>query len=375
MKKTRKYISVCLCVVMFASMCLCVGCQKKAETIEKKKKQIELWHYWDIPGNQQHLEKLVDQFNQSQDEIEVKVSYIPDEDFKKQLALSMADSEKALAPCSVNGRIYGQPFGVNCTAMFYNKKILEKAGCKVPENWEEFKEVAEKVSDKTIKGFAITALQTEESMYEFLPILWSMGGDIHSINTATGQQAFLFLKEMEQEGSLSLQSISLTMGDLTNQFIKGKIAMMFNSSMAIDSIREGNPDLEFGVAAIPCGNPQVTVAGGEILAVADNENKEYAIQFLKFLADKKRMKEYIDEFGFLAPRQEIMQQQFENDKEKGTFIDLYQNARTREISGNWPQISLTLSDTLREILVNENDSQTILDKSAEKIESIGAENR
>ena len=212
-------------------------------------------------------------------------------------------------------------------------------------------------------------------MYEFLPILWSMGGDIHSINTATGQKAFLFLKEMEQEGSLSLQSISLTMGDLTNQFIKGKIAMMFNSSMAIDSIREGNPDLEFGVAAIPCGNPQVTVAGGEILAVADNENKEYAIQFLKFLADKKRMKEYIDEFGFLAPRQEIMQQQFENDKEKGTFIDLYQNARTREISGNWPQISLTLSDTLREILVNENDSQTILDKSAEKIESIGAENR
>ena len=89
MKKTRKYISVCLCVVMFASMCLCVGCQKKAETIEKKKKQIELWHYWDIPGNQQHLEKLVDQFNQSQDEIEVKVSYIPDEDFKKQLALSI----------------------------------------------------------------------------------------------------------------------------------------------------------------------------------------------------------------------------------------------------------------------------------------------
>ena len=64
MKKTRKYISVCLCVVMFASMCLCVGCQKKAETIEKKKKQIELWHYWDIPGNQQHLEELVDQFNQ-----------------------------------------------------------------------------------------------------------------------------------------------------------------------------------------------------------------------------------------------------------------------------------------------------------------------
>ena len=51
------------------------------------------------------------------------------------------------------------------------------------------------VSDKTIKGFAITALQTEESMYEFLPILWSMGGDIHSINTATGQAGIFILKK------------------------------------------------------------------------------------------------------------------------------------------------------------------------------------
>ena len=107
----------------------------------------------------------------------------------------------------------------------------------------------------------------------------------------------------------------------------------------------------------------------------NNENKEYAVQFLRFLADENRMKSYIDEFGFLAPRQEIMQQQFKNDEEKGAFIDLYQNARIREISSNWPQISLTLSDTLREILVNEEDSQTILDKGAEKIESIGAENR
>lgn len=273
MKKTRKYISVCLCVVMLTSMFLCVGCQKQGKTKVTKKKQIELWHYWDIPGNQKHLEELVDQFNQSQDEIEVRVSYIPDEDFKKQLALSMSEekmpdialvdssdfqflhqmkpfadltdeipelqeySKKALEPCSVDGRIYGQPFGVNCTAMFYNKELLEKAGCKVPENWEEFEETAKKVSDENVKGFAITALQTEESMYEFLPILWSMGGDIHSINTADGQQAFLFLKKMEQEGSLSLQSISLTMGDLTNQFIKGKIAMI-NTAKECGTLRD-----------------------------------------------------------------------------------------------------------------------------------------
>ena len=60
MKRTGKYISVCLCAVMIASMFMCGGCQKQEKTKITKKKQIELWHYWDIPGNQQHLEELVD---------------------------------------------------------------------------------------------------------------------------------------------------------------------------------------------------------------------------------------------------------------------------------------------------------------------------
>lgn len=405
----KKVLSCGLCVVMAACLFICAGCQKKTEVKEKKKKVIELWHYWDIPDNQNHLEELVRKFNQSQNEIEIEVSYIPDEDFKKQLALAMSEEKmpdiamvdssdfqflhnmkafaeltneipelkeynaKALEPCTIDGKIYGQPFGVNCTGMFYNKKILEEQGCTVPQNWEEFQETAAKVSNEKVKGFAITALQTEESMYEFLPVLWSMGGDVHDITQENSKRAFLMLAQMEKEGSMSLQSISLTMGDLTNQFIKGKIAMMFNSSMAIDSIREGNPDLEFGVAPVPCGETPVSVAGGEILAVADNENKNYAIQFLRFLADKERMKEYIDEFGFLAPRGDIMEQQFTEDPEKRMFVNMYQDARIREISPEWPQISLTLSDTLKEILVNEENQQEILRKSAEKIESIGAE--
>lgn len=405
----KKIFACALCVVMTVSLCSCAGCRKKEETKAKEKETIELWHYWDIPDNQRHLEELVEQFNKMQEDIKIEVSYIPDEDFKKQLALAMSEekmpdiavvdssdfqflhhmkafadltdaipelkeyNEKALEPCTIDGRIYGQPFGVNCTGMFYNKKLLEENGCEVPESWEEFQETAAKISNEDVKGFAITALQTEESMYEFLPILWSMGGDVHRITEENSKKAFLLLDQMEKEGSLSLQSISLTMGDLTNQFLKGKIGIMFNSSMAIDSIREGNPDLEFGVAPIPGGETSVSVAGGEILAVAENEKKEYAIRFLKFLANKDRMKEYIDAFGFLAPRQDIMEQQFAEDPEKRTFIKMYKAAGIREISPEWPRISLTLSDTLRQILVEEEDPQTILNKSAEKIEKIGAE--
>lgn len=78
--KKKRYISAGLCIVLLISLFTCGGCQKKEEEKVAKKKQIELWHYWDIPGNQKHLEELVEQFNKSQDEVEVKISYIPDEE-------------------------------------------------------------------------------------------------------------------------------------------------------------------------------------------------------------------------------------------------------------------------------------------------------
>lgn len=392
-----------------ACMLAFTNCQREEAKKQPQREQLVLWHYWDIPENQRHLEELVEDFNVSQKEAEINVRYIPDEDFKKQLALAMAEGTmpdialvdssdfqflhhmqpfaeltgqipelenylpQALSACTVDGKIYGQPFGVNCTGMFYNKELLEKAGCQVPTDWEEFRETAQKTSSEGVSGFAITALPTEESMYEFLPLLWSMGGDVHSINSEASAGAFSFLDDMEQEGSLSKQSISLTMGDLTNQFIQGKIAMMFNSSMAIDSIEEEAPGMEFGVAPIPCGETLVTVAGGEILAVADNAHKEAAAAFLKYLSEPKRMQSYIDAFGFLAPRQDIMEQQFPEEPLKQAFIGMYQDARLRETSTVWPRISLTLADTLGQVLLEDGGTQEILEKTAGKLTEIREE--
>lgn len=382
------------------------GCKRETVLLMPEREQLVLWHYWDIPGNQRRLEDLAEAFNQSQDKVSIEVVYIPDEDFKKQLALAMAEGTapdialvdssdfrflhnmkpfaeltglvseleeyipQALEICTVNRKIYGQPFGLNCTALFYNKELLKKAGCEVPRNWREFRETVQRVGSKEAAGFAITALPTEESMYEFLPLLWSMGGDVLHINSEESIRAFAFLDDMAQNGSLSRQSISLTMGDLTNQFIQGKLAMMFNSSMAIGSIEQEVPELDFGVAPIPGNDKTVTVAGGEILAVADNEHKDASVSFLRYLADVDRMKVYMDGFGFLAPRQDVMDQQFQDEPMKQIFIAMYKNARVREVSTVWPRISLMLADALSQVLAEERETSQILDDTALKIAKI-----
>ena len=403
-KKKIQWVAagILLCFLLF-------GCSGEKSMTVKSKVKLTLWHYWDIPRNQKQLNSLINQFNESQDCIEIKTVYIPDEDFKKKLALAMAEGntpdlalvdssdfrffhgmqpfveltdqipelsfymEQAIEPCEIDNKIYGQPFGVNCTAMFYNKRILEAAGCTPPQNWEEFKEVVEKVSTRERNAFAIAALQTEESMYSFLPILWSMGGEVTEINGEQSRKAFQMLGEMAEEGSLSRQSISLTLSDVTNQFVKGNIAIMFNNAMQIDCIREQAPNMEFGVCPIPGETCQVSVLGGEILAVTDQENQEEAIKFLRFLADKHRMESYLDGMGLIAPRVDVMEQQFQGDEWKEVFMKILPSARLREMSEEWPQISLEISSALSQVIAGDEEIESLLENAEINIEKIREE--
>ena len=39
--------------------------------------------------------------------------------------------------CTVDGRIMGLPYGMNCAVLFYNKEVFEKRQIQVPQTWQE----------------------------------------------------------------------------------------------------------------------------------------------------------------------------------------------------------------------------------------------
>lgn len=391
---------------------LCItGCAKESVPKEPEKTEVVLWYYWDIGKIQRELANLIDEFNESQDRIIVRAQYIPDESFKKRLALSAADDKmpdlalmdssdfkymhgmkafvdltdeipqlqeyfpQAVEPCTVEDRIYGMPFGVNCLALYYNKNMMEEAGCLPPENWEEFYDAAVKMTKEGVDGFAMSALQSEEAMFSFLPLLWSMGADVDTLNSPEGRQAFQLLVNLRDSGILRKQCISLTLSDLMKQFEAGNIAMMFNTSMAIGPIREHRPDLEFGVVSVPSGEEEVTVSGGEIFGVTSGDHEKESIEFLKFLADKDRMAGYMDNFGLLAPIEEVQSRQYPTDEMQKKFIDYYKSARSREFTKMWPKISLVVTDTLSQVIIGEGTLDDILEEAAFNISEIRKENQ
>lgn len=396
--------------MLLAVLMAAAGCQKKQEEPKTTaKSKITLWHYWDIDKNQEHLAQLVEEFNGSQDEIEVSVQYVPDEDFKKQLTLSITEGTTpdmalvdcsdfqffqsmepfveltdqipqleeylpiALDSCSQGGKVYGLPFGLNCPALFYNKDIFEDMKIEAPKNWEEFTEAAVKTTRSGRYGFGISALQSEESLYEFLPILWSMGGDVYNLETAESRQAFQLLRDLTDEKAMSQQCVSLTQWDLAEQFMEGNIAMMFNGPMVVDSLRELAPEMNFGVVPIPSDKEQISVAGGEVLGVFPGKNQEAAITFLQYLADKERMASYLEGFGFLAPRQDVLDGQFSKDPVKKQFVEYFQTARPRDYTENWPQISRTITGAIAKSIAGDKEIPEILSEAAGKIDRIGEE--
>jgi len=403
----KKWKRIAVSVLAFSIMIAVPGCTKEEIQPVSVKAELVIWHYWDVKQNKKQLDNLVEAFNASQDEIEAVLQFVPSEDFKKQLALSMADDKMpdlalvdssdfqyfyamqpfvdltdkvpelkhylptVMEPCKVEGRIYGQPFGVNCPALFYNKKIFREAGVEVPQTWKEFYQAAVGTTGNNKYGVALSALQSEQSLYEFLPILWGMGADVDRLDSPAGKNAFDLLTRLTSCRAMSRDCINLTMNDLMNQFADENIAMVFQSSSIIDDLRERNPDLEFGVAGLPSGGGDpVTVAGGEVFAVTRGEKQDEAITFLNYIADKERMTAYMDDFGLLAPRQDVMDTQYKDDPMKHNFIELFKTARYREVSADWPQISSVVADAMRRSIIGEKRNEEILKAAADEVRRI-----
>lgn len=410
MKNIIKKLTIVLIIISMITGCTMVSDNSKnTDGTQNSKVELTLWYYWDIAKNQQELSNLVKEFNSSQDKIQVKTRYIPDEDFKKQLSLSVITKETPdlvlldsadhayyskmnlfvdltneihdldyydpviLNSCKMNDKIYGIPFGVNCLALFYNEDMLKESGLSVPRNWTEFIDTAKKLTNKDTYGFGMTALQSEESLYEFLPMLWSYGGSTDSINSQESKQAFLLLQDMIKSGAMSKSTTNFTLVDLMNQFMNKKIAMMFNSPMIANTIQKNSKDLNWNVTFLPKVKESISIIGGENWAVINGKNKNESIEFIKYITQKDRVESYISKFGFLAARKDIMENQYTDDSTMRKFYEIYQHSKQREITEKWPYKSEVVSNAMIETIMGEKNIDKILDEAQSKIDKISKE--
>lgn len=366
---------------------------------------VAIHYYWETEGHQLALNTLIERFNDSQSDITVEAKYVPFADFKKQLSIgATADElpdlviidnpdhaayaamgifaditdkfdvstyyEGPVNSCTLDGKLYGVPFGSNCLLLFYNEDMLEAANCEVPTTWDELLEVAKACTTETVSGFAHCSLQNEEGTFNFLPWVWSTGATSYEINSEGGIKALTMIKDLVDSGAMTKEAINWTQGDTMNQFISGNLAMMINGTWQIPTMRSEAPDLKWNVAPIPIDKQQASGLGGENYAVIAGGNEDAAIEFLKFATSKEQCLFMMETMGYISPDSTIAEGQFEGDPIYEAFVEEMNYAYARGPLPEWPDISDAISLAFNEVMTGASTPEDAAAKAQATIDDI-----
>ncbi len=366
---------------------------------------VTIWYYWETEGHQKALNQLVQEFNASQNGITVEAKYVPFADFKKQLSIGASANELPdivvqdnpdtaayasmgifaditgkfdvstyypgpVNSCTLDGKLYGVPFGSNDLLLYYNKDMLNAAGAAVPATWDELLEAAKKCTKDNVYGFAHSSVQNEEGTFNFLTWVWSTGATAYEINTEGGKKALTMMKNLIDSGAMPKEAINWTQGDTMNQFISGNLAMMINGTWQVPTMREQVPDLNWGVAPIPMDKQQASGLGGENYSVIAGGNEAAAIEFLKFATQKEQCLFMMNAMGYISSDSTIAKDQFAGDEVYEAFVEEMQYANARGPLAEWPEISNAISLAFNEVMTGISTPEDAAAKAQTTIDTI-----
>jgi multiple sugar transport system substrate-binding protein len=180
-----------------------------------------------------------------------------------------------VAASTYKGKLYGLQPITNSIALFYNKDILAKAGITPPKTWAELRATAKKLTSGNTYGLALSAPANYEGTWQFMPFMWSNGGDERNIATPQVAAALQFLVDLKSDGSISASVVNWSQGDVNDQFKAGNAAMMVNGPWQFP-VLNGIASLHYGVVPIPvpkAGGVPVAPLGGETWTVPNTGNK------------------------------------------------------------------------------------------------------
>lgn len=344
-----KRMGISLIVTMLIFVLAACGAKssapEKKEDVKKDGKIV--LDYWHAMGGAsgKALDELVQKFNDSQDEIQIKSIYqgsyeealnklkqvegtkeapaivqlfgignremidtvdvIPVDNFIKDENYDLSTFEKnTLAYYTFNDKIYSMPFSTSNAIMFYNKEAFKEVGLdpeNPPKTFGEIKEAAEKLMVK--KGSKTERYGFTFPIYGWLfeQLMANQGALMVNndngrtgkapteavFNSEEGTKIMNWLLEMNKEG-LSI-NYGRKLDDSRTAFKTGKVAIYLDSSASIADIIN-NSTFEVGTTALPSPDgvePQGAQLGGNshwIMANQSEKAQKAAWQFLAFLS-------------------------------------------------------------------------------------------
>jgi multiple sugar transport system substrate-binding protein len=202
-----------------------------------------------------------------------------------------------------NGHIYGVPWNSDFMVMFYRKDLLEAAGLRPPDTWDDLISICQKLqSPPDLYGFAAEwQLHSDAS---FSPMLWSAGGALWdkssiTVNGPEGLQAMQLMVDLNQKYKIMQPGLTSISYDETRNFFTEGLAIfhqdwlyVYNMSQLEGSKIKGKVGI-MGIPRMSTNSPKVTplpMGGWSWSANPFTKNKTATKEVIKWLASPSTQK-------------------------------------------------------------------------------------
>jgi multiple sugar transport system substrate-binding protein len=252
-------------------------------------------------------------------------------------------AEGVVSASTFEGEVYGLQPIANSIGLFYNVDMLAEAGITPPTTWEELKTAAAALTQGERYGVAFSAVADYEGAWQFLPFMWSNGGDETNIASPEVAEALQQWVDLVNSGSASRSVLNWRQADVKDQFAAGNAAMMVNGPWQFPSLDEVE-GLNYEVAPIPvpqAGDTLVAPLGGETWTIpqtGDADRQAKAAEIVACLnTDENQMALATERTS--VPTKTALRERFVADVPRmAAFTEIVQTARARtgKLGAEWP---------------------------------------
>ena len=215
-----------------------------------------------------------------------------------------------------DGKPYGVPHQIDCTALVYRKDSFAAAGITdVPTTleeawtWEEFAGIADKLKG-VVKGKQSPFIYDWQAAgaYRWLSWLFQAGGNLlgpdlkaPAIDSDAGRKAVEFTTSFFTKGWVAKNTSVKATTYPDNEFNAGTVAMAFAGSFLVPGINSGvGKKFEYGSTVMPRDvNAATDLGGNAVVAAKDGKNTEAASKFLEFIVREDQMKSFCEKTNVL----------------------------------------------------------------------------
>lgn len=243
------------------------------------------------------------------------------------------------------GKLYGLQPITNTIALYYNKDMLAKAGVTPPRTWDELKVDAKKLTKGKQYGMAFSSINTYEGTWQFLPFMWTNGGDEKHLVSEQNAQALQLWVDLVKDGSASKSVVNWSQADVNDQFQAGNAAMMVNGPWQQPTL-DATAGLHYGTVQIPtpkAGQTDVSPLGGETWTVpqTDKDHQAAAAKLVKCVNSDSNQLLIAKQTQTVPTKTSVAQQFATQNPNMKTYVDLVPTlrARTGELGAGWPKVA------------------------------------